>query len=114
MGIAGRRSSAMIGAMVVQPEIEYQLLGQVLDGLDDLYDRRERAEWWLYRLLVASGVALTGTIWESRMVDAAARLRPLLGEGDNDSKHRRALESTDELRLEVSTRWAELDASRAG
>jgi len=46
---------------MVDPDLEKALLGDVLDALDDLYDRRERAEWWTARLLRATAVALADT-----------------------------------------------------
>lgn len=98
----------MIEAMLL-PETEYQLLDGVLDGLDDLYDRRERAEWWLERLLVATSAALRGTSWEGPMAEAADGLqRVRRGEGNDDQKNGRALAATGELRLRVAERWAEL------
>ncbi len=46
--------------------MERMLLDNALDALDDLYDRRERAEWWTERLLAATGVALADTQWRRR------------------------------------------------
>ena len=90
-------------------EIEYELLGAVLDGLDDLYDRRERADLWLERLLIATSVALAGMVWERLMADVATGLRSVLRRGgSDDEQNRRALEVTGELRLQVSERWSEL------
>lgn len=90
-------------------QVEYQLLGAVLDGLDDLYDQRERAEMWLERLLVATSVALSGTTWERPMADAAADLVSVVRGGDSiEERNRRALEVTGDLRVQVAQRWAEL------
>jgi hypothetical protein len=46
---------------VVDSETEKRLLENVLDALDDLYDRRDRAEWWTERLLLATSIAFRGT-----------------------------------------------------
>jgi hypothetical protein len=102
----------MMDAMM-SPAVEYQLIGNVLDGLDDLYDRRERAAWWLERLLLATSVAFTGTMWERRMSEAADGLNQVRkGEGEADDKSRLALAATDDLRLQVSERWSELEGDR--
>jgi hypothetical protein len=98
----------MMDAMI-SPTVEYQLLGNVLDGLDDLYDRRERAAWWLERLLFATSVAFAGTMWERRRSEAADGLNQVRkGEGEADDRSRLALAATDDLRLQVSERWSEL------
>lgn len=100
--------------MKASPEVECELLGNVLDGLDDLYDQRERADLWLERLLVASSLALAGTAWERRMADAAFRLRQNSHEQHaHDTRNRRALEITGDLRLQVSERWSDLYPSAA-
>jgi hypothetical protein len=100
--------------LMVTTEVEYQLLGGVLDGLDDLYDERERAELWLARLLTATSVALTGTAWERPMADAAAGVTAIaFGEGRDTQKNRQALGVTDELRVKVAARWAELDSTES-
>jgi hypothetical protein len=46
---------------MVSSEVERDLLENVLDALDDLYDQRERAAWWTERLLVATAIALQGS-----------------------------------------------------
>lgn len=95
--------------MMATPEIEYELLGNVLDALDDLYDQRERAEWWLQRLLVATGCALRDSPWERAMAESAKALRLILsGDGTDSEKNAQALAATGDLRLRVAERWAEL------
>ena len=88
---------------VVDGETERRLLENVLDALDDLYDRRDRAEWWVERLLLATSVALRGTRWERLMAEAATAIGLLrLGEGTHDANNAAALAATGDLRLEVA------------
>jgi hypothetical protein len=78
------------------------ILGNVLDALDDLFDRRERAALNLWRLLVASGPALGGE-WEAAMAATAADLRGTLRGGlTDDQSNRLALVATEDLRLCVA------------
>jgi hypothetical protein len=88
---------------VVDVETERRLLETVLDALDDLYDRRDRAEWWVERLLLATSVALRGTRWERPMVEAATAVGLIrLGDGTYEAKNAAALAATGDLRLEVA------------
>ena len=88
---------------VVDGETERRLLENLLDALDDLYDRRDRAEWWVERLLLATSVALRGTQWERPMADAATALELLrMGGGTDDAQNSAALAATDDLRLELA------------
>ena len=97
----------------MSPAVEHQLLGNVLDGLDDLFDSRERAAPWLERLLLATSVAFTGTMWERRMSEAAEGLNQVRkGEAEAGDKYWLALAATDDLRLQVSERWSELEGDR--
>lgn len=100
--------------MTPSNEVEYQLIGAVLDGLDDLYDERERADVWLTRLLTATGFALRGTMWERSMAKAAADLaNVMLTVGPEDERNRGALEVTGDLRIHVAERWSELHTTGA-
>jgi hypothetical protein len=84
-------------------ETEKRLLGNVLDALDDLYDRRDRAEWWTERLLLATSAALRGTQWEHPMAEAATAIKlSLRGDGTYDEKNTAALVATGDLRLRVA------------
>ena len=88
---------------MVDAETERRLLENVLDALDDLYDRRERAEWWTERLLQATSVAFRGTQWERPMAEAASAIGLiLLGDGSYDAKNAAALVATGDLRLQVA------------
>lgn len=85
---------------MVERNVERQLLEDALDALDDLYDQRERAEWWTERLLLATGTALAGTDWGPPMLNAARVLRELrLGGADPEVLNHRALGATGDLRL---------------
>ena len=96
---------------MVPPEIEYLLLGGVLDGLDDLYDQRERAEWWLERLLIATSYAMSGTPWEKLMMDSARALERIRrSAGTDPEKNAQAVAATNDLRVRVADRWGDLDA----
>ena len=84
-------------------ETEGRLLENVLDALDDLYDRRDRAEWWTERLLLATSAALRGTQWERPMAEAADAMELIrLGDGAYDAKNAAALVATGDLRLQVA------------
>ena len=84
-------------------ETEKRLLENVLDALDDLYDRRDRAEWWTERLLLATSVAFRGTHWERLMAEAAAAIGlSLRGDGTCDAKNAAALVATGDLRIQVA------------
>jgi hypothetical protein len=88
---------------VIDSETEKHLLENVLDALDDLYDRRDRAEWWTERLLLATSVAFLGTQWERPMAEAAAAIHlSLRGDGTYDAKNTAALVATGDLRLQVA------------
>jgi len=88
---------------VVGSETETRLLQNLLDALDDLYDRRDRAEWWTGRLLLATSVAFRGTQWELPMAEAATAIRlSLRGDGTDDAKNTAALVATGELRLQIA------------
>ena len=88
---------------MVDSETEKRLLGNVLDALDDLYDRRDRAEWWTERLLLATSVAFRGTQWERPMAEAATAIHlSLRGDGTHDAKNTAALVATGDLRLRVA------------
>lgn len=96
--------------MVIPNDVEYELLSNVLDGLDDLYDRQPRAVWWMKRLLIAIGLAFAGTTWEEPMTSAAAALTDVMqGAGGEESQTQRAVVATDDLRLLIADRWAQLD-----
>ena len=74
------------------------ILGNVLDALDDLYDRRERAALNLWRLLVASGAAV-GPLWDEAMLTTAANFLKLIRGGDGeDAINSSALVLTGDLR----------------
>jgi hypothetical protein len=80
-----------------------RLLENVLDALDDLYDRRECAESWVHRLLLATSIALRGTQWELPMAEAAAAVEQVqLNADTDDAKNTAALIATGELRLSVA------------
>ena len=81
-------------------DLHQLILSNVLDGLDDLYDRRERAVINLWRLLVVSGPAL-GDVWEAPMAAAASDLRSLIGLSDEESNGP-ALDATDALRIMIA------------
>lgn len=92
---------------------ERRLFALLLDGLDDLYDQRfggavdadrpARTEIWLVRLLTAVGVALQGSVWETRLLDAAAELRGFIVSGlRGDDLNDRALAATHNLRLALA------------
>ncbi|HEV3381035.1 MAG TPA: hypothetical protein VG142_08655 [Trebonia sp.] len=88
---------------MVDSETEKRLLENVLDALDDLHDRRERAEWWTERLLLATSVAFRGTQREQPMAEAATAIRlSLRGAGTHDAKNTAALVATGDLRLRVA------------
>jgi hypothetical protein len=88
---------------VVDGETERRLLENVLDALDDLYDRRDRAEWWAERLLLATSVAFRGTQWEHPMAEAATAIELIrLGGGTYEAKNAAALAATGDLRLQVA------------
>jgi endonuclease III-like uncharacterized protein len=88
---------------MVDSEMEKRLLENVLDALDDLYDRRERAEWWTERLVLATSVALQNTQWQRPMAEAAIALRVIrLGDGTHDGKNTAAVVATNDLRLLVA------------
>jgi hypothetical protein len=88
---------------VIDSETEKRLLENVLDALDDLYDRRERAEWWTERLLLATSVAFHGTRWERPMAEAATSIDlSLRGAGTYGAKNTAALVATGDLRLQVA------------
>jgi hypothetical protein len=88
---------------VVDSKAEKRLLENVLDALDDLYYRRERAEWWTERLLLATSVAFRGTQWERPMAEAATAIGlSLRGNGTDDAKNAAALVATGDLRLRVA------------
>jgi hypothetical protein len=88
---------------VIDGEAEKRLLENVLDALDDLYDRRDRAEWWTERLLLATSVAFRGTHWEHPMAEAATAIRlSLRDDSTNDAKNTAALAATGDLRLQVA------------
>jgi hypothetical protein len=88
---------------VIDGETEKRLLGNVLDALDDLYDRRDRAEWWTERLLLATSVAFRGTQWELPMAEAATAIGlSLRGDSTYDAKNTAALVATGDLRLQVA------------
>jgi hypothetical protein len=88
---------------VVDDDAERRLLENVLIALDDLYDRRDRAEWWVERLLLATSIALHGTPWERPMAEAATAIELIrLGDGTYDAKNAAALVATGDLRLEVA------------
>lgn len=87
---------------MVAADEERRLLENVLDGLDDLHDRRERADWWLARLLTATSVALSGSAWERPMADAAAALDAIrLGQVDVDDQYEATLAVTNDLRIAI-------------
>jgi hypothetical protein len=76
--------------------------------------RAKGPAWWLERLLLATSVAFTGTMWERRMSEAADGLNQVRkGEGEADDKPRLALAATNDLRLQVSERWSELEGNRS-
>ena len=84
-------------------ETERRLLENVLDALDDLYDRRDRAEWWTERLLLATSAAFRGTQWERPMAEAATAIELIQrGDGTYDDKNAAALAATGDLRLQVA------------
>lgn len=86
--------------------IEERVLDYVLQALDDLYDQRDRVEWWLEQLLFVSSVALRGTVWERQMASASAALETVrLSDDTYFDKHRAALEATGELRAMVVDYW---------
>jgi hypothetical protein len=88
---------------VVDGETETRLLENVLDALDDLYDRRDRAEWWTERLLLATSVAFRGTQWERPMAEAATAIKLIRsGDGSRDAKNSATLVATGDLRLQVA------------
>ena len=88
---------------VVDGETERRLLENILDALDDLHDRRDRAEWWTERLLLATSVAFRGTRWERPMAEAATAIELIrLGDGTYDAKNAAALVATGDLRLQVA------------
>lgn len=80
-----------------------ELLGNVLDALDDLYDRRERSEVNLGRLLAATSAAMQDTTWQARLTEVEATLVGLLRSGlDPNELNRRALVATDDLRQRLA------------
>ena len=88
---------------MIDSETEKRLLENVLNALDDLYDRRDRAECWTERLLLATSVAFHGTQWEHPMAEAATAIRlSLRGDGTYDAKNTAALVATGDLRLQVA------------
>jgi hypothetical protein len=89
---------------MIDANTEERLLENVLDALDDLYDRRERAEWWTERLLLATSLAFRDTQWEHPMAEAAAAIRLILRGDDTDSaKNTAALTATGDLRLQIAS-----------
>jgi hypothetical protein len=88
---------------VTDGEMQRRLLGSVLDALDDLHDRRDRAEWRVERLLLATSAALCGTPWERPMADAARALWLIRsGDGTCDAKNAAALAASGDLCLEIA------------
>jgi len=99
---------------VVDRQQEQRLLSLVLDGLDDLYDQRfgapphrserdQRAEVWLVRLLIAVGVALEGSTWETPMMSAASGMQELQRSGvSGEDLSDAALDLTDRLRRAIA------------
>jgi hypothetical protein len=88
---------------MVDSETQQRLPENVLDALDDLYDRRERAELWVHRLLLATSIALRGTQWEAPMADAAAAVERIQVSADtDDAKNAAALIATSDLRLSLA------------
>jgi hypothetical protein len=84
---------------MVEDVTQRRLLENVLDALDDLYDRRERAPAWTCRLLLATSVALHGTSWQWSMAEAATALAQLPPHQDFDEgTYIAALAATEELR----------------
>ncbi len=82
---------------------ERLLLGNVLDGLDDLYDRTERADWQLWRLLAATSRALRQTRWALLLDEAAIELERVLRSGsDGDETYLKALSVTGPLRTAIA------------
>ena len=78
------------------------ILDNVLDALDDLYDRRERAALNLWRLLIASATALGGT-WATAMNAVAADLLGLIRQGLTDEQiNAIALDATHDLRISLA------------
>lgn len=87
---------------VVDADQQNLILGNVLDGLDDLFDRRPRAALNLWRLLVASGAALGGD-WERNMSSAASQLLELIRSRMGDEMiNGPALSATDDLRTSIA------------
>jgi hypothetical protein len=90
---------------VVDRTTERRLLENVLDALDDLYDRRDHAESWVQRLLMATSIALRGTEWEQPMVEAATAIELIqLNRDTDEAKNAAALLVTGDLRLELDSR----------
>jgi hypothetical protein len=76
-----------------------RLLSNLLDSLDDLYDRHERSEWVLKRLMAATGEALRGTEWEEILTACSDALTEMIRHVDMQEWNERALAITGELRL---------------
>jgi hypothetical protein len=88
---------------MVDSKTQRRLLENVLDALDDLYDRRDRAASWLQRLLLATSVALRGAEWEQPMTEAATAVELIQLSGDTDeAKNTAALAVTGDLRLRLA------------
>jgi hypothetical protein len=82
------------------PDFRKLLLDNLLDSLDDLYDRRERAELWTLRLLAATSEALKHTTWHDPIEIAAAQLLEIVYSGqDSEALYKQALTVTGDLRL---------------
>jgi hypothetical protein len=76
-----------------------RLLSNLLDSLDDLDDQRERAAWWLERLMAATAEALGGTTWEPVLRHSSASLTNMIRTVPEKDWNERALQITGDIRL---------------
>ena len=82
------------------------LLGNLHDALDDLYDRRERADLWTWRLFAATSEAVRHTTWHDSIHTASTRLYEIACSGLNaEFRYVAALAATGELRLLLAAQY---------
>lgn len=75
------------------------MLDNVLDSLDDLFDRKGDAETWLLRLLIATTEGFRGTPWEGPLESAANRVTAISRSMEgSDRRYSEATEATADLR----------------
>jgi hypothetical protein len=84
------------------------LLDNLLNALDDLYDSRDQAELWSWRLFAATSEAVRNTVWHDPIQTAATQLFEIIcSDLDADFRHEAALAATGELRLLLADQYEE-------